>query len=121
MSESYYNIVAVILFFVGVVSGSVLQDAMSSPVITEQRASIHEQAHTIHQQREALLVYVNEVGFFKEKVERLREAQESSNNLLMKVEDFYKLDFEEARKGGGYRIEKLIAQRVEKFNGMGGN
>ena len=121
MSETYYNTVAVVLFFLGVVSGSVLQDSMSSPVITEQRAAIHEQNHTIFKQREALLLYVNEVVLFKEKIDRLRESQESSNNMLMKVGDFYNIDLREARKGGELKLEKLIAQRVEKHNGMGGN
>jgi hypothetical protein len=120
MSEIYYNMVAVVLFFIGVVAGSVLQDSMSSPVIIAQGVTVREQADTIHKQREALLITINELASFKGKVEELRESQESSNNLLMKVEDFYKIDLREARKGSNKKLNKLVAKRFKKFKGMGG-
>lgn len=119
--KEYRNTIAVVLFFIGVVAGSVLQDSMSSPVITAQRVAIKEQADTIHKQREALLIATNEIILFREKIDRLRESQEASNNLLMKVEDFYKIDLLEAKKGGNEELNKLVANRVKKYKGIGGN
>ena len=119
--KEYHNTIVVVLFFIGIIAGSVLQDSMSSPVITAQGVTVREQADTIHKQREALLISTNEIASFREKIDRLRESQESSNNLLMKVEDFYKIDLREARKGGNEELNKLVAKRVKKFKGMGGN
>ena len=119
--KEYLNTVAVVLFFSGVVLGSVLQDSMSSPVITAQGVTVREQADTIYKYREALLITTNELDSFREKTDRLRESQESSNNLLMKVEDFYKIDLREARKGGNKKLNSLIAKRIKKYKGVGGN
>lgn len=119
--KEYYNTIAVVLFFSGVVMGSVLQDHMSRPVITAQGITVSEQADTIHKQREALLISINEISSFREKIDRLRESQESSNNLLMKVEDFYQIDLREAKKGGNKKLNKLVAERVKEYKGIGGD
>lgn len=116
----YKDILCVVLLLLGVVLGSALQDTLSSPVITEQRVTIVEQQLIIHKMQEALLITTNDLSLFQEKVERLREAQEGKDNLLMKVEDFYKIDLQEARKGGAGELDRLVAKHIQKFNGMGG-
>lgn len=119
--KEYYNTIAVVLFFSGIVMGSVFQDSMSGAVITAQATTVVEQADTIHKQREALLISTNEISSFREQIDRMQEAQEHSQNFIMKVEEFYNIDLMEARKAGDPKLEKLVVERVKKYRGMGGN
>ena len=104
----------------GIVLGSVLQDSMIQPVIAAQGTTLVEQSSIIHNQREALLLYMNEIAFFQDEIAELRETQESNNNFIMKIEDFYKIDLTEAKKGGSQKLQKLVAERAKEYRGMGG-
>ena len=115
------NVSVVMIFFVGIVLGANLELTMVNPVLTDQRVTISEQSATIQKQKELLLWYVNELSLFKEGVDRLREQQEANNILIMKVEDFYKVDLAAATKGGPGKLEKLVAERIQQYRGRGGN
>lgn len=114
------NITIIVLFFMGIVLGAELEHTMISPVLVDQRVTISEQSSTIQKQKELLLWHTNELSLFQEGIDRLREQQESDRILIMKVEDFYKIDLEATRKEGSGKLEKLVAEKIKKFRGMGG-
>ena len=50
----------------------------------------------------------------------MQEQQEANNILIMKIEDFYKVDLQGVRKGGARKLDKLVAERLKAYKGMGG-
>lgn len=119
--KEYNSVVAFMTFTVGILVGSFLQDYWQRPVIQEQAATIVAQDSIIDDKHAALIWYDKQLIVFQDKVSELREAQEASNILIMKVEDFYKIDLEESREEGTQKLNQLVAERLKEYKGVGGN
>ncbi len=110
-----------VAFTLGIAFGGFIQSYWQRPVITALAASVVARESRIQEQNEDLLWYTQELVFFQDGVARLQEQQEANNILIMKVEDFYKIDLMAAKKGGSQKLEKLVVERVKQYRGMGGD
>jgi hypothetical protein len=118
--KDYDSVIAFITFTIGICVGSFLHSHWQLPVIQEQAVIIIAQDSRIYKLQEDLLWSTNELVFLQDGMSKLREQQEDDNILIMKVEDFYKIDLRRAKKGAPGKLDQLVAERIKDYRGMGG-